>query len=388
MWATLAWVPGGASVWWALPHASPMSSHRRISRVFRITALVGACVSIALSAVPAQAGVANAGVPGASASDPLAGLPWGNYSGPRDEVFPSYRAASGRNRALLAKVALRPRVRWFGSWYADDQARQIAASYLANVTGGNPNVLAQMAVFRMEPWEGTACHSLPTAAQQSSYRTWIDAFAQGIGSARVALVLQPDLPFSLCVPGHSLLPLRMIAYAAQVFSALPHTTVYLDAGAGDWESVGQASWMLRMAGIRHVRGFALNATHYDTTSSQIHFGVRVIRSLAAAGVHGVHFVINTSGNGRGFTYQQYHGNVHTFGNARVCQGARNWPCVTLGIPPTSNVASRRWRLSAGERRLAARYVDAYLWIGRPWLVGQTDPFDLQRTLLLAASTPF
>jgi hypothetical protein len=62
--------------------------------------------------------------------------------------------------------------------------------------------------------------------------------------------------------------------------------------------------------------------------------------------------------------------------------------VTLGIPPTSEVTNRRWRLPASVRRLAGRYVDAYLWIGRPWLVGQTDPFDLQRTLLLAASTPF
>lgn len=362
---------------------------RRLSKAFA-AAVAGLAVALVftLAASVARAGVANAGIPGASLTDPLAGLPWGNYTGPRDEVFPAYRQAQGRDRALLAKVALRPRVRWFGSWYADGQAQRIAASYIANVTQGNPGVLSQMAVFRMEPWEGSACRSLPTAAEQSSYRAWIDAFARGIGRARVALILQPDLPFALCVPGHSLLPLRMISFAARVFSALPHTTVYIDSGSADWVSAGQASWLLRMAGVRYTRGFALNATHYDTTASEIRFGVRVVRALAAAGVRGRHFVINTSGNGRGFTYQQYRGNPHTFGNARVCRTARSWPCVTLGIPPTWDVASPRWGLAPGLRRLAARYVDAYLWIGRPWLVGQTDPFDLQRTLLLASSTPF
>jgi endoglucanase len=354
----------------------------------RLTAALAAALVLALAAAPAHAGVANAGVPGASPNDPLAGLPWGNYTGQRDEVFPWYRQATGQDRALLAKIALRPRMRWFGSWYADDQAGQIAASYIDNVTGGNPNVLAQIAIFRMEPWEGSACKSLPTPAQQGSYRAWIDNFAQGIGSARVALVLQPDLPFGLCVPGHSLLPLHMIAYAAQVFSALPHTTVYIDAGSDDWASVGQASWLLRMAGVRYTRGFALNATHYETTANEIRYGAKVVRALAAAGVPGRHFVVNTSGNGRGFSYQQYRGNPYTFGNARVCQRGVPWPCVTLGIPPTANVSSPRWRLPAAVRRLAARYVDAYLWIGRPWLVGQTDPFDLQRALALAASTPF
>jgi hypothetical protein len=52
------------------------------------------------------------------------------------------------------------------------------------------------------------------------------------------------------------------------------------------------------------------------------------------------------------------------------------------------VTSPRWGLSATARRLAGRYVDAYMWIGRPWLDNQDSPFDLQRTLQLAATTPF
>ncbi len=334
----------------------------------------------------AIAGVANAGVAGASANDPLAGLPWGNYSGHDDEVFPAYRQARGEDRRLLGLIALRPRVRWFGAWYPTDQAAATAREYIANATGGNPNALAQMAVFRLEPWEYAACHALPSAADQSSYRQWIDAFAAGIGSRGWRSSSSPTCPSPPACPGHSRVPLELVSYAAQRFSALPHTTVYIDAGAGDWPTVRQDVSLLLGAGIRYARGFALNATHYDSTEREIRFGAVLVGALARAGVRGRRFVINTSSNGRPFTYQQYHGS--DYDNAPVCRSRASRRCVTLGIPPTTDVASRRWGLSRRARTLAARFVDAYLWIGRPWLYNQADPFDLQRSLALAATTPY
>jgi endoglucanase len=353
--------------------------------------VTAACLMMSAGwAATASAGVANAGLvrqnQAQGQSNPLAGLPWGNYSGPQDEVFPAYRAASGRNRQLLGEIALRPRVRWFGAWYGNGDIQQTITDYIANVTGGNPNVLAQLAVFRLVPWEDAACHGLPTAAEQASYQQWIQALAAGIGSARVAVILQPDLPFALCVPHHSKLPLQLVAYAARVLDTLPHTTVYLDVGAADWPTVKEAVGLLRSAGVQYARGFALNATHYDSTAHEIEFGARVAQGLAAAGIPARHFVINTASNGRPFTYQQYHG--PDFNNAAVCRTRASRRCVTLGIPPTSDVTSPRSGLSAHDRGLAARYVDAYLWFGRPWLDDQSDPFDLSRALALAATTPF
>lgn len=354
------------------------------------TLLRAVCLSVcalALLVSQARAGVANAGLTPGSPGDPLSGLRWGNYSGPLDEVFPAYRRARGAERSLLGEIALRPRVRWFGPWYSDAQAQRTAREYIANVTGGNPNVLVQMAVFRLVPWEDAACLRLPTAAEQSSYQRWIQAFAAGIGDARVALILQPDLPFAHCVPHHSTLPLRLVAYAAKVFGALPRTSVYIDAGAADWPSVGEAAAILRTAGIGYARGFALDATHYDSTSRQVLFGQEVSRRLAADGFPGRHVVINTAQNGRPFTYQQYH-DGSAYANAPVCPSRAAARCVALGIPPTWQVASPRWRLSARVRAVAARYVDAYLWIGRPWLDRQSDPFDLARALALARANPF
>jgi endoglucanase len=334
----------------------------------------------------AVAGIANAGLAGAPRANPLAGLPWGTYRGKWDDIFPHYATARGPDRVLLAPIALTPRMLWFGGWFADRQVESIARQYVESSTGGDPNVLSQLAVFRVKPWEGAACRRLPSASEQASYKRWIDNLAQGLGAARVALVLQPDLPFAHCVPHHSKLPLRLIAYAARVFSALPHTTVYIDAGASDWPSVGQAAAELRDAGVANTRGFALGATHYDSTAREILFGASVAARLGTLGIRGRHFIINTAQNGRPFTYQEFHGT--SYDNAPVCATRAASRCVSLGIPPTWHVTERRWHLSARARALAGRLVDAYMWIGRPWLDHQAEPFDLGRTLALARVNPF
>lgn len=333
----------------------------------------------------ARAGTANAGLPGAPA-DPLAGLRWGVYTGATDGVYPAYAQARGPDRRLMARIALRPLMFWFGAWFSAGQARQQVQQYIAASTHGDPRVLSQVAVFRLDPWEGQACGGRWNAIDQAAYRTWIDSFAAGIGSARVALVLQPDLPIALCT--RSPVPLALVRYAARAFDALPHTTVYIDVGAADWPTVAQAVALLRRAGVGAARGFALNATHYDATAREIRFGARVAQELARAGLTGKHFVVDTSQNGRPFTYSAYARRFPRPDNPRVCATAGETLCVTLGIPPTTRVANRRWGLSRSVRNLAARYADAYLWFGRPWLDNQDWPFDLRRALALAASARF
>ena len=329
--------------------------------------LAAALAAVLAGSVPASAGVANGGLPGAP-SNPLGGLRWGNYDGNLDEVFPAYRAASGRQRALLGAIALRPRMRWFGQWYDDPETT--ARQYIDNVTAADPDALVQIAVFAMRPWEGALgdiSRQLPSAGDQAAYRNWIDGFARGIGRARVALLLQPDLPLGDGAPHHSNLPYALVAYAARELSALPHTTVYLDVGASDWPSVSQAVSILRRAGVRYVRGFALGATHYASTADEIGFGAEVVTGLQRAGLPGKHFVINTAQNGRPFTYQQYHG--PNFDNAAVCRSRRSRRCVTLGIPPTAQVASPRWGLSA-PRPEPGRAVRRRLPVDRAAVAGQ------------------
>jgi len=343
--------------------------------------LACALVLALTTAGPAYAGTANAGL--SHASDPLRGVTWGVYRGPIDGVYPAYESARGRNRRLMAKIALRPLTIWTGAWYPDNYARTVAGQIVQDTTGGDPNVMSQVAVFRLDPWEGQACPGSWGAADQGSYRAWVNQFARGLGTSRVAMILQPDLPFALCAP--SPVPLQLVAYAAKRFNALRHTTVYIDVGAAEWASVPQAVSLLERAGIRTVRGFALDVTQYGSTSLELEYGAQIVNALAAAGIPGKHFVINTDENGAPFLAGQYPGNAN---EARTCTSPHDHICVTLGIPPTTDVANRRWGLDAGDRAIAARDADAYLWAGRPWVDNDTGAFVFARALALAASTPF
>ena len=362
----------------------PRSSSPRAARSRAIATLLATCAVLAVSASAALAGPANGGLPGASRSNPLAGMPWGHYTGTMDGVYPAWQNARGARQRLLARIALRPLAYWFGSWFADWYAPTAAREYIASDTGGNPNALAQMAVFRLDKWEQAACTDDPSRAAQASYRRWVDNFAAGIGASRVALILQPDLPFALCAPTR--VPLQLVAYAAKTFSALPHTTVYIDGGV-HWFPMrsDQAVSMLEQAGVRYARGFALNTTEYDATGAELEYGASIVRGLQAAGYGTKHMVINTAQNGAPFLNGQYHGNV---GNPRVCANRHDAICATLGIPPTSDTASPHWGLTGAQRSIAARYADAYLWIGRPWLDYGSNPLDIARMLGLSASSPF
>ena len=133
----------------------------------------------------------------------MANITWGNFNSSLDPVFNAYDKAQGNDKKLLGKIAFKPRVRWFGSWVADNQINSVLRKYIENVTGGKPNMLVQMAIFRLVPWEGEATKRLPTKAEIASYKLWISNAAQAIGNTHVAMILQPDLPIALKVPYHS-----------------------------------------------------------------------------------------------------------------------------------------------------------------------------------------
>ena len=145
--------------------------------------------------------------------------------------------------------------------------------------------------------------------------------------------------------------------------------------------------MLIPMGIRWARGFALNSTHYDSTERQVRYSADIARALAARGMPGQvrrhQHLRPTAGPSRATSTA-----ARTSTTPRACRSQQDKRCVTLGIPPTVDVGDPKWGLSANDRRLAEKYVDAYLWFGRPWLYNQAAPFLLDRALDLARTTPY
>ena len=258
--------------------------------------------------------------------------------------------------------------------------------HVSVATEGDPEALFSASVFRMVPWEHDACDRLPTAAEAKSYKAWIRAFIRGLGDAHAMIVLQPDGPFALCVPGDSPAPSKLIRYAARKFAKLPNVSTYIDAGSYDWTSVDEALEILVPAGIELTRGFALGSTHYVGTGDEIRYGAEVVAALEERGITGKHFVVNTAANGKPFYGYDYDG--PNFDNAETCRTKQDTSCVTLGIPPTADVTNPAWGLTAEENALAAAYVDGYVWVGRPWLYMQNSPFVMSRALAVARTTPY
>jgi endoglucanase len=340
-----------------------------------IRAVVLALLVLACAAPQTFAGSANGGLAGAPADNPLAGVSWGQYrvagtdphgKDPVSAYFNSARNAD--DRRTFDTLLSQPRFRWFGAWNASP--REAAATYVKDVTGGDPDIGVQVGIFRLVPFEHAACTRLPSAREISDYKHWISEYAAGLGSARVALLLQPDMPFTLCLPHHSHVALNLIAWTVKQFDRLAHTTVYIDAGSSDWLRPSQAASMLKAAGVARARGFALNLTHFDSDVHEIAYGKKILALLARKGVRGKHFVLDTSKNGRPFTTQAH---WRTFLAGTVCRSRASKTCVTLGKAPTTNTGQSA--------------IDAFLWMGRPWVNNATvRPYG--EVLRLVRSSPY
>lgn len=357
-----------------------MSAPSRLSRLLATSVAALAALTLA-PAVPAHA----------SAGNPLTGT-WGVHTGRWDKTYPAYAHASGRKKRLYAKVALRPHAAWMTQGDPAKMAGTLT-QYIRDTQHGNPDALVQFALFHEWP-RSEARRNIPmTAAEQAGYRRWIDTAVRVIGSTRTLVILEPDL--ALNGPhGHTADPavrLSLVRYAAQRLSSLPRTTVYLEAGAPDWLSVRHATQLLVRAGIGYTRGFALGGTHHTSVGADVDYAARIISRLTSAGYPNKRVVLDTADNGRPFTYQQYrrHHSHKSFLTPVICRNKRQRTCVTLGAPPTANPSAyaRKLRLNRAQTGRLAAYVDAFVWMGRPWRGNNGAAFSPKRLLQAARTTP-
>jgi endoglucanase len=330
-------------------------------------------------------------VQSANRDNPLAGQEWGVYLGRQDPAVNGWlHLSSAADREKLAPIAFIQKTKWFGRWITDAQAEDKTREYIEDSQAGDPDKLTLLALFRMFPWEGEARidKRLPTPAEQAAYRDYVNGMAKGIGSDKVAVVLQPDgLLAKAGFDAHvkkvgrkkALLPTRMLAWTAKKLSALPQTTVYIDMGSEDWVrgKVDVVAKFLKYSGVKYARGFSLNVTHMNYMDREIKFAKAVSLALAKKGIPGKQAVLDTVDNGHPFAGAEL--NPHGTDTPHYTPPGHIMPCKTksqkgicteMGIPPTTDVDNPAWGLSPSVRAIAAKYVDAYLWVSRPWLPQQ------------------
>jgi endoglucanase len=273
---------------------------------------------------------------GAGAPNPLLGQTWWDQNTKWNPTWNGYRSLMRRGRREDALKVLRlaetPQFKWFGMW------EQPVIGKLRGMFEQAGDSVPLLAVFGDEH-QGCGSPGTNTSGglgQNTRYRSWIDQVARGIGSDEVVIAFEPDsLGLIECLRPSLRAPrLRALAYGVTALSKLPNATVYVEAGAPDWQDVRTMARKLRAVGVSRVRGFMLNATHHVTTAKNLRYGAKLSRAVG-----GKHFIVNTSHNGNGPLYR----NGHTI----WC----NPPNAAAGPLPTTDTRHPK--------------ADAFLWVERP-----------------------
>ncbi|MGH3995443.1 MAG: glycoside hydrolase family 6 protein, partial [Pseudonocardiaceae bacterium] len=291
-----------------------------------------------------------------SSPNPLAGSSFFvDRSGtPQYDQYARYlQRGESHKAALVAKIALQPQFRWFGRWSENARGGTASAirAYLERVQREQPGAVAQVVSMRHQGKGCSKRYGGGGAAEDERTRRWYRDFASGIGDSRVVIGFEPDSLGTMTCLARSRRRARLdlLRYGVDVLSELPNATIYLEAGASDWEPAARTASQLRHIGISKVRGFMLNVTHYDWTASNIKHGLEISRLVG-----GKPFIISTSFNGRGPVHYRRWINrrMEIWRNVNVwCHPLRRG----LGIAPTSQTHNPK--------------VDAYLYIGRPGFSG-------------------
>jgi endoglucanase len=282
-----------------------------------------------------------AGAPAAPAqsANPLAGLRfYVDRDSPSWHQWQFFRRQGQTKKAdLIWKIAREPKALWLGRFTRPNfrvKVRRLIDP--ARAEGSVP-------IFTVLRAQATSCAPGYTGggpAEDRATRAWYDDLAAAIAGDRVVIAFEPDSlgTIDCLTPSRRDDRLRLLRYGVNALTRSPNTTLYLEAGASDWEAAKRTAKQLRAVGIAKAQGFMLNATHYDWTRNNIQHGLAISRRVG-----GKHFIINTAENGRG--------PVHYNSGGRRINVWCNPGLRGLGPAPTTRTSNPK--------------VDAYLWINRP-----------------------
>ncbi|WP_434028155.1 glycoside hydrolase family 6 protein [Streptomyces graminofaciens] len=245
-----------------------------------------------------------------------------------------------RSAVIESRIADHPAAVWF----TDPTPATVTAQVRAVASGGAEQGRVPVVVAYAIPDRDCGGASQGGAASLDAYDDWIDAFAAGLGSDEVIVILEPDaIAQSDCLSaGARADRFASLARAGRVLkSANPEARVYHDAGHSGWNTADKQAALLREAGAASAAssdGVFSNVSNFNRTDAEVAYVRRVLDDLGGPADLGA--VIDTSRNGNGA------------------------PVDGEWCDPVGRALGRAPTLNTGEDR-----VDAYLWVKLP---GESD----------------
>ena len=265
---------------------------RRLSQGILTVAVVAACIA-GTGAISVPAGSAST-----SSKDPHA---LGTSKlfvrvpdhGSAEQGVQLLRRGWESDAAALAKVDLTPQAVWLTGGTATQVRTAVEKTMAAAATERRTPVFVAYDI----PGRDCGDYSAGGALNTADYEAWIDGVAAGIGSAKAAVLVEPDslgmLPGTDCGHGHGasraghpftdVERYGQLNYAVHVLEAKPHTSVYLDGTNSAWMGVSGIAKRLIHAGVNEAQGFFLNVSNYQYSENNTRFGTWVSECIALLG---------------------------------------------------------------------------------------------------------
>ncbi|ANP53859.1 glycoside hydrolase family 6 protein [Streptomyces griseochromogenes] len=261
------------------------------------------------------------------------------YRHPDSQVIDWVRAHPGDPRTALieSRIADRPAAVWFADFSPDTIAARVRTVTAGAAAEGRVPVLVPYVIADRD-CGGASQGGAPDLA---AYDAWIEAFARGLGSGEVIVILEPDsIAQSDCLSdADRAARFASLARAGRTLKAAnPRARVYYDGGHSGWNPAAKQAALLKEAGAASFDGVFSNVSNFRPTAEEIAYDRQVLDALG--GPRSLGAVIDTSRNGNGAPP-----------DGQWCDPAGR----RIGRAPT---------LDTGEDR-----IDAYLWVKLP---GESD----------------
>ncbi len=344
------------------------------------------------------------------------------------------RAQAMAQASALTTLGATPRAVWLTKGTPEEVRSLVAQTILVAARDASVPVFA---VYN-RPFRDCAGYSMGGARNTADFLAWMEGVARGIGNERAIVILEPDgtgiVPYTTRLNGEAEWCKPVVtdpagrtvpapgATADETYAGLrgalailtkqaPNAGVYLDSTHSNWLAVGDAAYRLVKAGVKDAHGFALNVSQFHVTWQQVYYGswigicIEYARGKTEAFREcprqpapreprsaweqvdawyqarkpqgdGIHFVVDTSRNGRGPLDADRYAREPYLQPPEVVAAlqAGEWcnpPGTGVGERPTTNTG--------------VPLVDAFLWVKRPGesdgscdAVGKTRAWDFQR----------
>ncbi len=203
----------------------------------------------------------------------------------------AWRSSRPDDARQMDKIAAGADADWFGDWSGD--VKSAVNARVTEIT--NAGALPVLVAYNI-PNRDCSGYSAGGATSPEAYKTWIRAFADGIGTRKAAVVIEPDaLALTGCLSDTDRATrFALLKDAVNVLEAKGNVATYIDAGHSNWISASEMAARLTEAGVGSADGFSLNVSNFRTTPESTRYGKDI-----SARIGGKHFVIDTARNGLG-----------------------------------------------------------------------------------------